>query len=239
MIVLGRRYSIDSSCLVDAYDAICLRLAPLTLEEGNRVGMEDVIKIMAIRQEFGLGSRSMTSSPLPTLEQLRCHFGLSDAMCSSMQTLEGDDENVMEVYKRIQCIEDAIACGQPFVCPSNLLPLPPCPTAPNMQPDSLPNDAYYGMVARPNEDVETALRCNSDMTGHEALDTAFHLNGNIMEQLAPDSRRLSTSAPADSDVIEDTGPAVGRPYWPTITRSEYVAQTKRLSAGAAHGVYGY
>ncbi|KZP04899.1 hypothetical protein FIBSPDRAFT_711825, partial [Athelia psychrophila] len=51
MIVLGRRYSIDSYRLVDAYDAICLRPAPLTLEEGNRVGMEDVIKIMTIRQE--------------------------------------------------------------------------------------------------------------------------------------------------------------------------------------------
>ncbi|KZP04903.1 hypothetical protein FIBSPDRAFT_1054391 [Athelia psychrophila] len=87
MIVLGRRYSIDSSHLVDAYDDICLRPAPLTLEEGNRVGMEDVIKIMAIRQEFDLGSRTFTSAPLPTLEQLRCHFGLLDGKDKKPPTL--------------------------------------------------------------------------------------------------------------------------------------------------------
>lgn len=48
-IVLGRKHGIEE-WLGDAYEAVCVRDEPLTLEDGMRLGMEDVIKISATRQ---------------------------------------------------------------------------------------------------------------------------------------------------------------------------------------------
>ncbi|KZP33840.1 hypothetical protein FIBSPDRAFT_678875, partial [Athelia psychrophila] len=48
-IVLGRKYGVDK-WLSDAYEAVCRRDMPLTLEEGRRLGVDDVIRINNIRQ---------------------------------------------------------------------------------------------------------------------------------------------------------------------------------------------
>ncbi|KZP06381.1 hypothetical protein FIBSPDRAFT_804941, partial [Athelia psychrophila] len=48
-IVLGRRYGI-SDWLPGAYEAVCTRADPLTVEEGMKLGVEDIIKISAARQ---------------------------------------------------------------------------------------------------------------------------------------------------------------------------------------------
>ncbi|KZP17559.1 hypothetical protein FIBSPDRAFT_830342 [Athelia psychrophila] len=51
-IVLGRRYGI-SDWLPGAYEAVCTRADPLTVEEGMKLGVEDIIKISAARQVYG------------------------------------------------------------------------------------------------------------------------------------------------------------------------------------------
>ncbi|KZP03185.1 hypothetical protein FIBSPDRAFT_769308 [Athelia psychrophila] len=51
-IALGRRYGIDH-WLCDAYEIICSRTDPLTLEEGMMLGMEETVRISAIRQLYG------------------------------------------------------------------------------------------------------------------------------------------------------------------------------------------
>ncbi|KZP08342.1 hypothetical protein FIBSPDRAFT_874623 [Athelia psychrophila] len=51
-IVLGRRYGI-SDWLPGAYEAVCTRADPLTVEEGMKLGVEDIIKISAARQAYG------------------------------------------------------------------------------------------------------------------------------------------------------------------------------------------
>ncbi|KZP03813.1 hypothetical protein FIBSPDRAFT_941334 [Athelia psychrophila] len=51
-IVLGRRYGI-SDWLPGAYEAVCTRSDPLTVEEGMKLGVEDIIKISAARQVYG------------------------------------------------------------------------------------------------------------------------------------------------------------------------------------------
>ncbi|KZP10909.1 hypothetical protein FIBSPDRAFT_757464, partial [Athelia psychrophila] len=51
-IVLGRRYGI-SDWLPGAYEAVCSRADPLTIEEGMKLGMEDAIRISAARQVYG------------------------------------------------------------------------------------------------------------------------------------------------------------------------------------------
>ncbi|KZP08642.1 hypothetical protein FIBSPDRAFT_688608, partial [Athelia psychrophila] len=49
-IVLGKRYAIGG-WLVGAYTAVCKRVAPLTEEEGARLGVQDVVRIFTVREE--------------------------------------------------------------------------------------------------------------------------------------------------------------------------------------------
>ncbi|KZP22477.1 hypothetical protein FIBSPDRAFT_859544 [Athelia psychrophila] len=51
-IVLGRRYGI-SDWLPGAYEAVCTRADPLTVGEGMKLGVEDIIRISAARQVYG------------------------------------------------------------------------------------------------------------------------------------------------------------------------------------------
>ncbi|KZP08362.1 hypothetical protein FIBSPDRAFT_703036, partial [Athelia psychrophila] len=51
-IVLGRRYGI-SDWLSGAYEAVCTRADPLTIEEGMKLGVEDIIRVSAARQIYG------------------------------------------------------------------------------------------------------------------------------------------------------------------------------------------
>jgi hypothetical protein len=76
-VVLGRRHSI-TEWLSEAYSAICERRDALTLEEGIRLGMEDVIKIAAVRQ----GEQSSTFKPTEQLDVLKT-FGLLDIAARS------------------------------------------------------------------------------------------------------------------------------------------------------------
>ncbi|KZP15377.1 hypothetical protein FIBSPDRAFT_684963, partial [Athelia psychrophila] len=48
-IVLGLRYGI-TDWLPTAYEAVCTRADPLTLEEGMKLGVEDTVRISAARQ---------------------------------------------------------------------------------------------------------------------------------------------------------------------------------------------
>ncbi|KAF7974825.1 hypothetical protein HWV62_11183 [Athelia sp. TMB] len=47
-IVLGRRHNVNH-WLMGAYMAVCLQEAPLSLEEGRRLGVDDIIRVNAIR----------------------------------------------------------------------------------------------------------------------------------------------------------------------------------------------
>lgn len=56
-IVLSRRHGI-TNWLPAAYEAVCTRADPLTLEEGMKLGMEDAMRISAARQLYGTGRAS-------------------------------------------------------------------------------------------------------------------------------------------------------------------------------------
>lgn len=53
-IVLGRRHGIVE-WLPAAYEAVCTRVDPLTVEEGIKLGVEDTVRISAARQLYGTG----------------------------------------------------------------------------------------------------------------------------------------------------------------------------------------
>ena len=72
-IVLGRQHHIND-WLGEAYKSVCMRPDPLTYEEGVKLGMEDVIKVSAIRHKCGLGKK--ISSPTSLSEELQRHFGI-------------------------------------------------------------------------------------------------------------------------------------------------------------------
>lgn len=63
-IVFGRKYQIPG-WLTDAYQVICSRLDPLTVEEGMRLGIRDTVKISAIRQAYGTSKPRFPSTLLP------------------------------------------------------------------------------------------------------------------------------------------------------------------------------
>ncbi|KAF7973593.1 hypothetical protein HWV62_14888 [Athelia sp. TMB] len=72
-IVLGRRYAIDE-WLPGAYEAICARADPLTLEEGMKLGVEDTVRISATRELYGCGKPSHETASLS--RDLKDIFGL-------------------------------------------------------------------------------------------------------------------------------------------------------------------
>ncbi|KZP20415.1 hypothetical protein FIBSPDRAFT_1022597 [Athelia psychrophila] len=62
-IVLGRRYGI-MDWLPGAYEAVCTRADPLTVEEGMKLGVEDAVRISAARQVYGTGTARYESQYL-------------------------------------------------------------------------------------------------------------------------------------------------------------------------------
>ncbi|KAF7970472.1 hypothetical protein HWV62_33891 [Athelia sp. TMB] len=82
-IVLGRRYGI-SEWLPGAYEAVCMRETSLTVEEGIKLGVEDVVKISAARQAYGCGKSRFERKYLS--EDLEDIFGLDPSKPGLTQT---------------------------------------------------------------------------------------------------------------------------------------------------------
>ncbi|KAF7969624.1 hypothetical protein HWV62_26801 [Athelia sp. TMB] len=61
-IVLGRRHGV-TDWLKSAYTAVCLQEAPLNLQEGRRLGIDDVIRINAVRY-YHVPDRRVVTTPL-------------------------------------------------------------------------------------------------------------------------------------------------------------------------------
>ena len=57
--ILGRRYGVKS-WVVDAYSELCTREKPLTLEEGQKLGIDLVIKINELRHDLFFGNGAGT-----------------------------------------------------------------------------------------------------------------------------------------------------------------------------------
>ncbi|KZP03804.1 hypothetical protein FIBSPDRAFT_1055082 [Athelia psychrophila] len=74
-IVFGRLYGVNE-WLASAYHAVCTRPNTLTLEEGRRLGVDDVIRINAIRQEFCFVRVSDSSSKLSE-DDVKSRFGFA------------------------------------------------------------------------------------------------------------------------------------------------------------------
>lgn len=55
-IVHGKRYGI-TEWLHSAYEVICTRADPLTVEEGMKLGIEDTVRISAARQVYGTSKK--------------------------------------------------------------------------------------------------------------------------------------------------------------------------------------
>ncbi|KZP22511.1 hypothetical protein FIBSPDRAFT_787147 [Athelia psychrophila] len=95
-IVLGRRYGI-LDWLHGAYEAVCTRSDPLTIEEGMKLGMEDSIRISAARQVYGCVTARYETKHLSTdlgdlfgLGKLaeEVSFGFADAEANAIKVLE-------------------------------------------------------------------------------------------------------------------------------------------------------
>ncbi|KZP04645.1 hypothetical protein FIBSPDRAFT_878285 [Athelia psychrophila] len=95
-IVLGRRYGI-SDWLPGAYEAVCTRADPLTVEEGMKLGVEDIVRISAARQVYGCSKARYETKHLA--EDLGEIFRLerpSEEGCVGYADNEDDAINILE-----------------------------------------------------------------------------------------------------------------------------------------------
>ncbi|KIM85851.1 hypothetical protein PILCRDRAFT_5473 [Piloderma croceum F 1598] len=97
-IVLGQRHGV-TDWLLDSYRAICERSDALTLDEANRLGMENVVKISSLRQDIRrVGSLGRITVSLDVLKQT---FGLEGCAKEAMQTNETCDDGCRETELRL------------------------------------------------------------------------------------------------------------------------------------------
>ena len=135
-IVLGRKHSINE-WLGDAYRSVCTRPEPLTHDEGMRLGMGDVIKISAIRYDYGL--RLVRRSPLSLKEELQKRFGLdSPAFPTLHDALNMKEEEAAKPQTR-KSVEDWLEKAQ------------------LEKPMEVPMDDYADLDTRTHKSVESWL----------------------------------------------------------------------------------
>ena len=82
-IVIGRRYGI-ADWLPGAYQAVYIRPDALTLEEGRRLGVDDVIRIHTIRQRY----HDHSSSDPPPLHELNNATADSESSITTAQKMD-------------------------------------------------------------------------------------------------------------------------------------------------------
>ncbi|KZP11865.1 hypothetical protein FIBSPDRAFT_870886 [Athelia psychrophila] len=95
-IVLGRRYGI-TEWLVGAYEAVCTRADPLTVEEGMKLGVEDVVRISAARQVYGTSKARHESKYLAG--DLGEIFRLEQPSRGRPTSTDGKEEDAIEVLE--------------------------------------------------------------------------------------------------------------------------------------------
>lgn len=117
-IVLGKRYGI-TEWLPSAYETVCTRADPLTVEEGMKLGIEDTVRISAARQVYGTSSKHHEVKYLAgDLEEI---FGLGKSEDDSVATKREEEA--------IELLEAKVADAQ-----KAYLAEPPAPIRPCMQP---------------------------------------------------------------------------------------------------------
>ncbi|KAF7986993.1 hypothetical protein HWV62_69 [Athelia sp. TMB] len=105
-IVLGRRYGI-AAWLPGAYKAVCTREAPLTVEEGIRLGVEDVVRIAAARQAYGCTKPRFETRHLA--RDVGEIFGLEQPVAENSSDTSDEDEAIKDLevevaYAQAACL---------------------------------------------------------------------------------------------------------------------------------------
>lgn len=95
-IVLGRRYGI-LDWLPGAYKAVCTRADPLTVEEGMKLGVEDVIRISAARQVYGCAKARYEVKHLSS--DLGDIFGLEKAVKEASVCSTDAEESAIKILE--------------------------------------------------------------------------------------------------------------------------------------------
>ena len=172
--MLGRRYGI-AAWLPGAYEAVCTRTDPLTLEEGMKLGVEDCIRIAAARQAYGCGQARFETQYLA--QDLGEIFGLEGG---GVGPADVDDEAIVALESEVYDAEAALPA----------LPAPPAlPVWGEYDDDTFdsvtwespcgdgPTCGYYGDICKPveieieerrlkREDKEAQVRRLQDLKDH-------------------------------------------------------------------------
>ncbi|KAF7986994.1 hypothetical protein HWV62_71 [Athelia sp. TMB] len=106
-IVLGRRYGI-AAWLPGAYEAVCTRDAPLTVEEGIKLGVEDVVRIAAARQAYGCGKPRFEMRHLA--RDIWEIFGLKQPAEEESDSGTGDEDEAIRALE-VEVAYAQVACA--------------------------------------------------------------------------------------------------------------------------------
>ncbi|KAF7973580.1 hypothetical protein HWV62_14862 [Athelia sp. TMB] len=115
-IVLGRRYGI-SEWLPGAYEAVCKREDPLTVEEGMKLGVEDIIKISAARQAYGYAKSRF--EPRHLSQDLGDIFRLEKSFeAQSVGATDLEDEAIKSLEDEVSDAKAAFLALPPTIYPA-------------------------------------------------------------------------------------------------------------------------
>ncbi|KZP28654.1 hypothetical protein FIBSPDRAFT_947479 [Athelia psychrophila] len=113
-IVLGRRYGI-SDWLPGSYEAVCTRADPLTVEEGMKLGVEDIIRISAARQIYGCAKGRYEAKHLS--KDLGDIFGLEKSVEeASVGSVDGEERAIKNLQDQVVTVQAEFAA---FPAPAN------------------------------------------------------------------------------------------------------------------------
>jgi len=108
-IVLGRRYGIHA-WLPGAYESVCTREDPLTVEEGIVLGVEDVIKISAARQVYGYAkSRFEGKHFAQDLSEIFGLGGSAGAQSPGPADATEEEEDIRTLEREVTAAQEALA----------------------------------------------------------------------------------------------------------------------------------
>lgn len=97
-IVLGRRYDI-TYWLPAAYEAVCMREDPLTIEEGMKLGIKDIVKISAARQVYGTSTARYATKHLGG--DIADIFGLGHPAAGDLASRIDEEDAIKDLQRQI------------------------------------------------------------------------------------------------------------------------------------------
>ena len=194
-IVLGRRYGI-SEWLPGAYEAVCTRENPLTVEEGMKLGVEDIIKISTARQAYGYAKARFELRHLA--QDLGDIFGLEESFeAQKVGSMDVEDEAIKALEGEVSNARVA------FLALPAYSSGPSCTTFPGCDYGDGPECYQCGQFCKPVEPEERRLKREDKEEKERRLQDLTDKRQQRQQDRAAKSERISLFRQRNSTMQDD------------------------------------